>query len=159
MTEPTTQEVPLPWYTKTWNTLKTSHPAWLIVIWLIILQWFTIYYYESQYIERWFPWENNRQFSPEERYERGEKNRMNRSHFQDMESREDRRMNMEMPRMNNVPSMQQNTPQMNRSEMKDAGEAIIEKNIPSTSGTGKNIPPQPMPTQTKSGVIAPSANK
>lgn len=32
MTEPTTQEVPLPWYTKTWSTLKTAHPAWLIVI-------------------------------------------------------------------------------------------------------------------------------
>lgn len=32
MTEPTTQETPIPWYTKTWNIIKTSHPAWLIVI-------------------------------------------------------------------------------------------------------------------------------
>lgn len=84
---------------------------------------------------------------------------MDRSHFQDMERREDRRMNMEMPGMNNTPRMQQNATQMNRPEVKDTGEPITEKTTPSASGTGKNIPPQPMPTQTKSGVITPSANK
>ena len=55
--------------------------------------------------------------------------------------------------------MQQNATQMNKSEMEDAGEPITERTTTSTSGTGKNIPPQPMPTQTKSGVTAPSANK